>query len=77
MKKFGILLLFVSGLALTVYLSLWVCLIGGILEVAQGINEPSGLGDIVWGIIRVLLTGLVALASMSCLNFLIKWAVEV
>lgn len=52
-----------AGLVLivfAVYLGLWVCFIGGIVDVINEIKAPvTTSGGVAWGIFKVVITGIV------------------
>lgn len=52
-------LLIVAGIGLALYVGVWLCLIGGIVQVIDGIKAaPTDALDIAIGIARVLCAGL-------------------
>lgn len=53
-------ILFLAGIALALYLGLYVCLYGGIVQGINGVtSNPISATDIALGIVRVCCTGLV------------------
>ena len=41
-----------------VYVAIWLCLAGGIMQFIEGVKaDPTSGKDIAWGIVRFLLTG--------------------
>lgn len=63
MKGFGCLLILV-GIALGLYVGLWLCFIGGIVQVVEAIKaEPVSAWGIAWGVLRIVLAGPVGWGS--------------
>ena len=54
----GILIILVGG-ALALYLGIYLCLIGGIVQVIHSATPTVDAWGIAWGVARVLCTGLV------------------
>jgi hypothetical protein len=63
----GILLMF-AGLALGVYVGIWVCFVGGIVDIINQIKAPDMSASIIaWGVVKILFTGLAGwLAAAVC-----------
>ena len=61
---FGILMI-VGGIALAIYLGIWVCFIGGIVEIINEIrsSQPVVAMNIAWGILRIVISGAVGWGS--------------
>lgn len=57
MNFFGILII-IAGAILGAYLGLWVCFIGGIVQVVESISPVNGFG-IAFGILRFCCSALV------------------
>lgn len=59
MKAFLGIVLIIAGAALAAYVGVWLCLIGGIVQVIEGIKaNPVDAMDIAIGVARFLCTGL-------------------
>lgn len=54
----------VGGVALGVYVGIWVCLVGGIVDVINGFGaSPFDALGIAWGVVKVLFTGVAGVVS--------------
>ena len=63
-------LLIVGGLALGVYVGLWVFLVGGIVQIVQAIRaDELPVNDLAWGIGKVLFAGFAGWLSAVVLMF--------
>ncbi|BDU72333.1 hypothetical protein [Mesoterricola silvestris] len=64
-KIIGVLII-VCGIALSLYLGVYVCLIGGIVQIIEAVKQtPVPTLDVAWGIVRVLLSSLVGWGSFA------------
>lgn len=62
MKVLGWLLVFI-GILVGLYVGLWVMFIGGIIQIVDAVQmDPVPGDDIAWGIVRILLAGVVGWA---------------
>ena len=51
--------LIIAGVMLGVYVGLWVCFIGGIVDIIQAVRAPELVTSAVaWGVIKILFSGL-------------------
>ena len=68
MRKLGGVLLILAGIALGIWLDVFVFLIGGINEVTAGFAaNPDNVHQIVWGFIRCIgFTGMGLAAAIVC-----------
>ena len=57
MKKIIGILIAIVGIALGIYVSVWLMLAGGITQIVNSINPVNGLG-IAFGIIRIVFCGI-------------------
>lgn len=51
--------LIVLGIALGLYLGVWVMFIGGIIQIAKSVQPEVIAMGIAWGVIKIMLAGLV------------------
>ena len=59
MKAIIGLILIIAGIVLGLYVGIWVCFIGGIVQVIDQIRAPELTATIVaWGIAKIFLAGL-------------------
>ena len=64
MKYIVGILIIIGGVALGLYLGIYVCLYGGVVMLIEGCKQnPISAGDIAFGIIRILATSLVGWGS--------------
>ena len=59
MKTLIGILIILAGVALSLYLGVYLCLIGGIVQVVHSATPTVNAGGIAWGVLRILCTGLV------------------
>ena len=57
MRNFLGIIMILSGLAFGAYVGLWVCLIGGIVDMVN--NFPHDVGGVLWGAAKFLFAGLI------------------
>lgn len=58
----------VAGIALGLYVGLWVCLIGGIADIVNGFNHGN-MGESLWGGLKFVFAGIAGYASAALLIF--------
>ena len=64
-------LLIIASVAIAGYVGIWLCLVGGIIQVVHGVTPVVDALQIALGILRVLATGLV-----GGLTFAISFAIS-
>lgn len=49
----------IAGIALGVYVGLWICFIGGIIQIVDAIKATPNIDgmQIAWGIVRIVFAG--------------------
>ena len=52
MKLLGLVMI-LAGVVLAAYVGFWVCVVGGILQVAEGVQAGDAM-DVAWGVIRFI-----------------------
>lgn len=63
MRQFIGFLLVLGGATLGVYIGVWVCLVGGVVDFVDGAKEtPVDSGLIAWGLVKFLIAGPVGAA---------------
>lgn len=63
-------LLILGGIALGIWLGIWVCLVGGIVQLIEAVKAtPIESFGIAWGIARILLTSVVGWGSFAICAF--------
>ena len=67
MRNFLGVLMIVAGVALGFYVGLWVCFIGGIVEIVD--NFPHDVGGVIWGALKFFLSSIAGYVSASVLVF--------
>lgn len=60
-------LLIVAGILLGAYVSIWLMLIGGIMQIIHGITPIIVASDIAFGVARIALAGFVGSLSAAAL----------
>lgn len=59
-------LFIIGGIVLGLWLGVWVCLVGGIVQIIDSVKQtPVPALDVAWGIVRVLLSSLVGWGSFA------------
>lgn len=60
---FGVLLM-LGGIALGLWLGLWVCFVGGIVQIIEQIKAPEVQAlTVAWAIVKIVFAGLVGVLS--------------
>jgi hypothetical protein len=62
-------LLILGGIALGTYLGLWVCFIGGIIQIVNAIKAPGAIhaGIIAGGVVKIVFAGFIGQLSAALL----------
>ena len=63
MKNFFGVGMIVAGVALGLYVGVWVCLVGGIIDIANN----RGVGDVLWGVVKFFFAGFAGYGSAALL----------
>lgn len=64
MKKALGILLMIAGVAFGVYVGLWLCFVGGVVQIVDAVQaHPVSGMDIAIGIVRVLCTGVAGVGT--------------
>lgn len=70
MKQLLGVLLIVAGVALGLYVGLWVCFIGGIVDVVDAVKAtPVEAMNLAWGIVKIVFAGAAGALSAYALIF--------
>lgn len=63
-------LIIIGGIALGIWIGIWICLVGGIIQIVEALKAtPVSSWGIAWGIVRVLLTSLAGWGSFGLCVF--------
>jgi len=68
MKSFIGVGMIVAGVILGCYVGLWVCLVGGIVDIVNNFNYGN-VGGVIWGALKFFFAGISGYVSASLLIF--------
>ena len=61
MRNFFGMIMILAGVALGLYMGLWICMIGGIVDMVN--NFPHDVVGVLWGAVKFFFSGLAGYAS--------------
>ena len=62
MRNFLGIIMILSGAVLGVYVGLWICLVGGIVDIVNGFNHGN-FGESLWGCLKFVFAGMAGYLS--------------
>lgn len=65
MKTILGLLVIIAGIALGIYVGLWLCFVGGIIQLVDAIKAAPNVDgmEIAWGVLRIVFAGFAGMIS--------------